>query len=154
MREAHPIETAVGMEYYVSDEDGVGGTLRETNEDFRVREIERFDADPLDADPGSYPYLILRATLHGWDTNDFARSLSSALGISRERVSWGGTKDKRAVTTQLFSLRKVEPDDLPEMRAAELEPVGRAGRELLFGDLVGNEFEITVSNPDHPENAD
>ncbi len=154
MREAHPIETVVGMEYYVSDADGVGGTLRETNEDFRVREIERFDAEPMDSDTGSYPHLVVRATLHGWDTNDFARSLSSALGISRERVSWAGTKDKRAVTTQLFSLRKVEPEDLPEMRAAELEPVGRAGRELLFGDLVGNEFEITVSNPDRPENAD
>ncbi|MCO8244645.1 MULTISPECIES: tRNA pseudouridine(13) synthase TruD [unclassified Haladaptatus] len=154
MREAHPIERVVGMEYYVSDADGVGGTLRETNEDFRVREIERFDAEPMDSDTGSYPYLVVRATLHGWDTNDFARSLSSALGISRERVSWAGTKDKRAVTTQLFSLRKVDPGDLPEMRAAELEPVGRAGRELLFGDLVGNEFEITVSNPDRPENAD
>jgi tRNA pseudouridine13 synthase len=154
MREAHPIETAVGMEFYVSDADGVGGRLREANDDFRVREIERFDAEPLDADPGSYPHLVVRATLRGWDTNDFARRLSGALGISRERVSWAGTKDKRAVTTQLFSLRKVSPDDLPEISGADIEPVGRAGRALQFGDLAGNEFEITVSNPDRPANAE
>ncbi|WP_458206898.1 tRNA pseudouridine(13) synthase TruD [Haladaptatus sp. NG-SE-30] len=154
MREAHPIETVVGMEYYVSDADGVEGHLRETNDDFRVREIERFDTEPLDADPGSYPHLVVRATLRGWDTNDFARRLSSALAISRERVSWAGTKDKRAVTTQLFSLRKVTPDELPEIADVDIEPVGRAGRALQFGDLAGNEFEITVSNPDRPENAE
>ncbi|WP_435159563.1 tRNA pseudouridine(13) synthase TruD [Haladaptatus sp. DFWS20] len=154
MREAHPIETAVGMEYYVSDTAGVGGQLRETDEDFRVREIEQFALEPLDTDPGSYPHLVVRATLRGWDTNDFAKRLSSKLAISRERVSWAGTKDKYAVTTQLFSLRKVIPDDLPEIRNADIEPLGRSGRALLFGDLAGNEFEIVVSDPERPENAD
>ncbi|WP_266074926.1 tRNA pseudouridine(13) synthase TruD [Haladaptatus caseinilyticus] len=154
MREAHPIETAVGMNYYVSDAAGVGGHLRDTDEDFRVREIERFDVEPLDADPGSYPHLVVRATLRGWDTNDFAKRLSSKLAISRERVSWAGTKDKYAVTTQLFSLRKVTPDELPAIRNADIEPLGRSGRALQFGDLAGNEFEIVVSNPDRPENAD
>ncbi|SIQ70919.1 tRNA pseudouridine13 synthase [Haladaptatus litoreus] len=154
MREAHPIETAVGMEYYVSDTAGVGGHLRATDEDFRVREIEQFEVEPLDSDTGSYPHLVVRATLRGWDTNDFAKRLSSELAISRERVSWAGTKDKYAVTTQLFSLRKVDPENLPEIRNAEIEPLGRAGRALQFGDLAGNEFEIVVSDPERPENAD
>src|SRR6056297_2455727 len=153
MREAHPIEAAVGMEYYVSDAEGVGGHLRDADAAFRVREIEQFDAEPLDADPGSYPHLVVRATLHGWDTNDFAARLSSALAISRERVSWAGTKDKHAVTTQLFSLRNVDPAALPDVRDADVEVVGRAGRALQFGDLAGNEFEIVVSDPDRPENV-
>ena len=156
MREAYPVEQAVGIEHFVSDADGVGGRIKVDSEDFRVREIERFDAEPLDADPGSYAHLVLRATLRGWDTNDFARRLSDALGISRERVSWAGTKDKHAVTTQLFTLRKVDPEALDgvEIRDAEIEALGRAGRGLEFGDLAGNKFKIAVRDAERPENAE
>ena len=155
MRPAHPVERAVGMEYYVSDPDGIGGRLRDRPEDFRVEEREAVDVRPLeeDPDPGSYPDLVLRATLHNWDTNDFAAALAEKLGISRERVSWAGTKDKRAVTTQLFSVRGVEPGDLPEVSGADLEVLGRSGRPVLFGDLRGNRFEITVRGVERPGNA-
>jgi tRNA pseudouridine13 synthase len=154
-REAGPLERETGMRYYASEGDGTGGRLRAEPADFRVTEIERFGAEirPVDADPGSYPHTVFRATLRGWDTNDFADALSKKLGISRERVSWAGTKDKRAVTTQLFSVRDVAPEELPEVRDAEIEPLGRAGRPVLFGDLAGNAFEIRVRDPDHPENA-
>jgi len=88
------------MKYYVSDADGTGGRLRDRPADFRVREVEAFETEPVDADPDAYPHLVVRARLTDWDTNDFAGRLSDALGISRERVSWAGTKDKRAVTTR------------------------------------------------------
>ena len=155
MREAHPVERAVGIDYYVSGTDGVGGRLRDRPADFRVRERESFDVDlhPPDADTGSYPHLVFRATLRGWDTNDFASALSDALSISRERVSWAGTKDKYAVTTQLFSV-KLEANDLPELDDADVEVLGRAGRPVLFGDLAGNEFDVVVRDPERPENAE
>jgi tRNA pseudouridine13 synthase len=70
------------------------------------------------------------------------------LGISRERVSWAGTKDKHAVTTQLFSLANVDPDELPDVADADVEVCGRVGRALRFGDLAGNEFGIRVSDAD------
>ncbi|MCQ4334157.1 tRNA pseudouridine(13) synthase TruD [Natronomonas sp. F2-12] len=155
MREAHQAEAAVGIEYYVSETEGTGGRLRDRSVDFRVREREAFGAelrDP-DAETGSYPHLVFRATLEGWDTNDFASALSNRFGVSRERVSWAGTKDKRAVTTQLFSIKR-EGNTLPELDGAEIEALGRAGRPVLFGDLIGNEFEIVVRDADRPENAD
>ena len=154
MRQAHHRERTVGVEWYVSDADGVGGRLRERPADFRVRELEAFDTEPIDSGAGDYPYLVLRATLSGWDTNDFAGRLSDAMGISRERVDWAGTKDKHAVTTQLFTVYDADPDDLPEIRDAEVEVVGRAGRHLSYGDLAGNAFDITVHDPEQPENAD
>ncbi|AZH24255.1 tRNA pseudouridine(13) synthase TruD [Haloplanus aerogenes] len=154
MREAHPLERQVGIDYYVSDAPGVGGRLRAAPADFRVREIEAVEPEPLDADPGAYPHLLVRATLTDWDTNDFAGALSDALGISRERVSWAGTKDKRAVTTQLFSIREVDPDDLPDLSGADIEPLGRVGRNLEFGDLAGNAFEIRISDPERPDAVD
>ena len=154
MRPAHPTEQAVGIDHYVSDADGVGGRLRATDADFRVRELERFPVEPVDAEPGAYPHVVFRATLSGWDTNDFASRLSDALGISRERVSWAGTKDKYAITTQLFSVDGIAPERFPEIDGVELTVVGRAGRALQFGDLAGNEFELVVSDPGRPENAD
>jgi tRNA pseudouridine13 synthase len=142
------------MDHYVSDADGIGGRLRDRPADFRVREVEAFETEPPAADPGSYPHVVLRATLTNWDTNDFAARLSDALGISRERVSWAGTKDKRAVTTQLFSVRGIDPGDLPAVDGADLEVVGRAGRPVLFGDLAGNEFRIVVRDPERPGAVD
>ena len=155
MREAHPIEAAVGIEHYVTETDGVGGRLRDRPEDFRVREREAFGADlrDLDAEIGSYPHLVFRATLRRWDTNDFASALSKQLGVSRERVSWAGTKDKHAVTTQLFSIKHGE-NELPSVDGAEIELLGRAGRPVLFGDLIGNEFEVVIREPERPENAE
>jgi tRNA pseudouridine13 synthase len=155
MRESHPIEAAVGIEYYVTETDGVGGHLRDRPTDFRVTEREAFGAElrGLDAAVGSYPHLVFRATLRGWDTNDFAAALSNKLAISRERVSWAGTKDKHAVTTQLFSVKR-EANDLPTLDGADIEVLGRAGRPVLFGDLIGNEFELVVRDAIRPENAE
>jgi tRNA pseudouridine13 synthase len=121
-----------------------------------VTELEAFEPEPLDADPGAYTHVLLRATLRGWDTNDFAGALSNALGASRERVSWAGTKDKRAVTTQLFTVRDADADELAavDLDGADVEILGRTGRAILFGDLAGNAFEIVVRDPDAPERAD
>jgi tRNA pseudouridine13 synthase len=155
MREAHSLERTVGIDYYVSDADGIGGTLRVAPEDFRVRELEldSLNIRPADAPTGDFPNLVLRVTLRGWDTNDFAGRLSDDLGVSRERVSWAGTKDKHAVTTQLFTVHGGDADDVPEIPNADIDVVGRLGRTLDFGDLAGNEFRIRVRDPDHPENA-
>ena len=154
MRDAHPIERAVGIDYYLSDAAGIGGHLRDSPADFCVIELERFDTEPVDADPGAYSHLVIRVTLRDWETNDFAGALSDRLGISRERVSWAGTKDKRAVTTQLFSVDGITPADLPELSGVDIEVVGRAGRPILFGDLAGNHFEITVCDPGDPDAVD
>jgi tRNA pseudouridine13 synthase len=154
LRVAHPVEQTVGMQYYVSDADGIGGHLREEPDDFRVHEIEDVDVQPVDADADAYPHLVCRARLHDWDTNDFARAVSDRLGISRERVSWAGTKDKRAVTTQLVSIDGVDPADLPELSGVDLSVVGRAGRPVLFGDLAGNAFEVVVRDPAAPDRVD
>jgi tRNA pseudouridine13 synthase len=154
MHDAHPVEREVGIGYYVTDAPGTGGRLRDAPGDFRVREREWFDAEPVEADPDAYPHLLVRATLRDWDTNGFAGALSDRLGISRERVSWAGTKDKRAVTTQLFSVDGVAPTDLPDLPDADIEVVGRAGRPILFGDLAGNAFEVTIRDPNAPGNVD
>jgi tRNA pseudouridine13 synthase len=149
MREAQPSERAVGIDCYVSESDGTGGRLRDRPADFGVRELEQTGFEPLDADTDAYPHLVFRATLENWDTNDFVSALSNRLEMSRERIDWAGTKDKRAVSTQLLSVRTASDalDDI-DLRDATIEPVGRAGRGLGFGDLVGNAFEVVVRGAD------
>jgi len=159
MRPAQPRERAVGMEHYVSGAEGTGGRLRASPADFRVREIETVEPEPLGADPDAYRHLLVRATLERRDTNGFAGELSDRLGVSRGRIAWAGTKDKHAHTTQLFSIEGADPADLPGtgeasgIPGADLQPVGRFGRRLQFGDLAGNAFEISVADPDAPGNA-
>ncbi|WP_248908634.1 tRNA pseudouridine(13) synthase TruD [Halocatena marina] len=156
MRPAHSREQAMGIAYYVSDTAGIGGHLRDRAADFRVREREAFETQPVDADTGAYPALVFRATLTNRDTNGFVNELANRLGISRERITWAGTKDKRAITTQLFSIRNFEDTTLPELSGAAIEVVGRAGRPVLFGDHIGNEFELVVRDvhPDSTEKID
>ncbi len=150
MREAHPIEREIGIDWYASEADGTDGRLKVEAEDFRVRERETIDPEPVDAAPDAYPYLVIRATLTGWDTFDFADRLGGALGISRHRIEWAGTKDKHAVTTQLFSIEGVSHEDFPDIANAEIEAIGRFGRALHYGDLAGNVFRVRVRDPERP----
>lgn len=146
MRISPSREQTVGIEYYYSDTDGTDGRLRVRPADFQVREIETIEPEPIDASVGDYPHVLLRVTLSKWDTNDFVQQLSDNLEISRERVSWAGTKDKYAITTQLFSIARINPNNksLTAIPNADIEVLGRIGRPLQFGDLGGNSFEICV----------
>lgn len=153
MRDAHPHEHEFGIAYYLSDTDGTAGKLRTTPDDFVVNEIQSITPEPIESDETVYRHLLIRSTVTDWDTNAFAKTLANRLGISRERISWAGTKDKRAITTQLFSIDGIDPGSLPIINDATIEPVGRFGRRLLFGDLAGNQFTITVKDPGQPENA-
>ncbi|ERG96348.1 tRNA pseudouridine(13) synthase TruD [Haloquadratum walsbyi] len=148
MRTAPSREQTVGIEYYYSDTDGTDGQLRVRPADFQVQELETVDPESVDSPTGDYPHVLLRVTLSEWDTNDFAQRLSNDLEISRERISWAGTKDKHAITTQLFSVARIDPENnaLFSIPNADVEVIGRIGRSLQFGDLGGNGFEIHVRN--------
>jgi len=67
------------------------------------------------------------------------------MGISRERVGFAGTKDKRAVTTQLMSFEA--PDDAIQkvmLKDISINGAYRSSRNIQIGDLIGNEFKISV----------
>ena len=135
-------ETGIGMHNYLCDTDGTGGHLKTLPEDFVVREISD---PPRQKDNGDYS--IATVTARNWETNRMVRLLSRSMGVSRDRIGFAGTKDKRAVTTQLMSVygtedlwRKVDLKDLT------VENVYRGARGIEIGDLIGNEFEITVKD--------
>lgn len=146
MRPGHPRERPMGMRYYVSTSRGCGGRLKTSPESFRVTERPGVEPEPLDADTGDYPYLLVEAVATGRDTHGVIDALAGALSIHPGRISSAGTKDANAVTKQWLSIRGIDAGALPTVEDVELTPVGRLGRQLEFGDHAGNAFEITVED--------
>jgi tRNA pseudouridine13 synthase len=141
------LERLMGIEVYMTGEAGIGGDLRVEPDDFMVKEISDFKYG------NAGDHLIVRLTKENWETHHLLRDIARELGISDERVGIAGTKDKRAVTTQLMSIRgiteqELERINLPRIR---LEPVGRANKDIGLGDLEGNEFDLTIRNINMPE---
>ncbi|MBR6910786.1 MAG: tRNA pseudouridine(13) synthase TruD [Candidatus Methanomethylophilaceae archaeon] len=135
-------ETGIGMHNYLCDTDGTGGHLKTLPEDFIVREISD---PPRQKDKGEYS--IATVTARNWETNRMVRLMSRSMGVSRDRIGFAGTKDKRAITTQLMSVygteelwQKVDLKDL------KIENIYRGARGIEIGDLIGNDFEISVKN--------
>ena len=139
-----PIERSLGLCWYANDAPGIGGRLRASPEEFVVEECET--PPPLTGGP----YLVCRLTKRNWEQSKAVRAIADRLGISHRRISFSGTKDRRAVTTQLVALYHVEADavralSIPDMT---LEPLGQANRGLALGDLAGNRFRIVVRDCD------
>ncbi len=139
-RSCSTAEADIGMRCYLCPADGTGGHLKTLPEDFVVREI----SDPPRAkDNGDY--TIATVTSRNWETNRLVRIMARSIGMSRERISFAGTKDKRAVTTQLMSF-KCPPEDLAkiDLKDVEIKDAYRGARAIQIGDLFGNDFTITV----------
>ncbi|MCJ2541027.1 MAG: tRNA pseudouridine(13) synthase TruD, partial [Candidatus Thermoplasmatota archaeon] len=92
-------EEEVGILGHITGTPGVGGRLRAEAEDFVVEEISR---PPPEVPGGRFTAATIR--LRNWETNRFVRQMSRRLGISSKRVRFAGTKDKRAITTQIFTI--------------------------------------------------
>jgi tRNA pseudouridine13 synthase len=137
-------EEEMGMLGFATSTPGLGGRLRAEPEDFVVEERSLL---PQEARNGSFTAVTIR--LHNWETNRFVRQMSRRLGISSRRVRFAGTKDKRAVTTQLFTV-EAPVDSLRGLRMTDVEVLSLAptDRHIGLGDLVGNDFRVTVTDLD------
>jgi tRNA pseudouridine13 synthase len=139
-----PLEQELGIRWYASDAEGIGGRLRAIAEDFIVEEI------PPDRKQTSGPFLICRLTKRNWELQHAVKEIAKRLGISHRRIGWAGTKDRNAVTTQWISLYNVTPAQVAAvyLRDITLEPVGLSNEGLSLGDLLGNRFDIVIRDPD------
>ena len=134
-------EKNIGIETFFTSAIGVGGKLRTIPDDFIVNEISKYP--PL-AENGRY--TVARVTDKNWETNHLVRELSNALHVSRKRISFAGTKDKRALKSRLMSFYKISKDELSSItiKDVKIEEVYRSDCAVKIGELVGNKFEIKV----------
>ena len=131
---------SIGLDGYATDTLGIGGVLKARVADFRVEEI----STPVHLENRGR-FTVARIMLTNWETNRFCNTLAKALSIPRNRIFFAGTKDKRAVTQQLFVI------DAPQAKVAEveipdvnIEVLGRTHQKIGFGNHRGNRFTIVI----------
>lgn len=131
---------SLGLSTWISEAEGIGGLLKVRVEDFRVEEVAKTPA----LDPKGR-FTVARITLTDWETNRFVSRLARELSISRKRIFFSGTKDKRAVTTQLFVIdAPVHKVENVELKDVDIEVLGRSHQKLRLGDHECNRFTIVV----------
>jgi len=135
-----PIAEAIGLLGFASSTPGIGGILKIRTSDFRVEEV----ATNIALDPKGR-FTVARITLTNWETNRFCQQLANRLRIPRNRIFFAGTKDKRAVTTQIFVIDAPQNKVAEiEMSDVEIEVLGRTHQKIGFGNHKGNRFTIIV----------
>ena len=127
---------------WVSTAPGGRGLLRTEVEDFRVEEL------PLITLEGEGSHLWLEVEKRNANTDWVARQLAALAGVTGRDVGYAGMKDRRAVTTQWFSIGLQEARNssweswkLPD---ASILQAHLHGRKLKRGALSGNRFRIVV----------
>lgn len=141
------MERDLGIEGYLTSTKGVGGVLKASPDDFVVEEIP---LPPPPAPDGRYTIATLR--VRNWETNRLVRQLAKSLHVSRRRIGFAGTKDKRALTTQLVSFEGMSPEAVRALVVKDVEVLDAfaASRPMELGDLIGNRFRIVVRDLEVP----
>ncbi|MEE9116751.1 MAG: tRNA pseudouridine(13) synthase TruD [Thermoplasmata archaeon] len=142
------MEETVGISVFLTDTAGIGGRLRKEPEDFIVEEISN-ELERVDG--GKFTAARIRS--RNWETNRLVRKLARNLRISRRKIRFAGTKDKRAVTTRLFQF-DCSPERVNSLSMADVDllDVFQTNERLDIGDLYGNEFIIGVRDIEMPIN--
>ncbi|OUU26035.1 MAG: tRNA pseudouridine(13) synthase TruD [Planctomycetia bacterium TMED53] len=150
--EALPHPSADGFKLLTSKEAGyqpprlfpeiepIGGVIRERWEDFRVTEI------PLYTPCGAGEHLYLTIEKRNRTSLQARNHLARVFDLSPDDVGFAGFKDKRAVTTQTFSLPVLSDQKVSEVDQhwIEVKEVQRHKNKIRTGHLQGNRFEILI----------
>ncbi len=133
-------ERKIGLEVFFTDTEPLGGRLRKDPEDFVVREISE---PPLEVSDGEFS--IATVTVRNWETNRLVQALADSIGMSKKAIKFAGTKDKRAITSQLMSFR-CPPERLQQVKLRDLRisDIYRSSTDLVLGGLYGNDFHIRI----------
>jgi len=144
-----PTAEMIGLEGFSTSFSGIGGRIKSRVSDFRVEEISTNLA--LN---NKGRFTLARITLTNWETNRFINRLAKTLHIPRKRIFFAGTKDKRAITKQLFVIdAPMHKVSQVELKDVEIEVLGRTNQKIGFGNHKGNRFTIIVRGCAHPDGS-
>jgi tRNA pseudouridine13 synthase len=139
-------EKDIGIETYFTPYPGIGGKLRSLTEDFIVNEIFSY---PKKVEIGTY--VIAEVSSKNWETHRLIKELSKRLKISRNRIKFAGTKDKRSFSTQLISFKNLKIEELANVNIKDItiRNLYYSDKSVTIGKLLGNNFEIIIRNIDN-----
>ena len=138
---------------YVTNHEGIGGSIRNQYEDFYVEEI------PENIPAGEGPNIYIWIEKIGRTTLDVVLDIARDLHISRKRMGFAGMKDKKARTRQWICISNMESDeDLEKIQNLDIYKtdflkIVRGQKKLRMGQLKGNKFKILIRDIDDVEDA-
>ncbi|XP_030747841.1 pseudouridylate synthase 7 homolog [Sitophilus oryzae] len=97
-------------------------------------------------DTPEYVHFIVYKEL--MDTMEACHRLSQAIRVPVQKITYAGLKDRRAKTSQWFSIKKLIPFKLFKKRVRNIR-IGNIefkDKPLALGDLKGNRFRIALRN--------
>ncbi|KOO13586.1 pseudouridine synthase [Vibrio xuii] len=131
---------------YLNGKPNAKGKLKAKADHFQVNEDLGFEFT------GSGEHLMVRIRKTGENTSFVANELAKTCGVKSKDVSWAGLKDRHAVTEQWLSVHLPKGDTpdfsqfLAQYPSIEILATDRHNKKLRPGDLVGNQFVVTLSD--------
>ena len=127
---------------YANETPTLTGVIRTSPEDFKVDEMFSFDFT------GEGEHALIHIEKTDTNTDWLARQIAEVSGLKKGDVSYAGLKDRKAVTTQWFSVwlpGKPDPDwSLLNSKNVKVLDSCRHNRKLRRGSLLGNQFTLVV----------
>jgi tRNA pseudouridine13 synthase len=135
---------------------GIGGVIKQTPEDFIVKEITQngtilepdveYTAESLginEAKEGKHIAFVLQKK--DWNTLNALLAIAKNMGHGRKSIGYAGTKDKKAVTVQLASVYNANEFDMKSIRIKDININGfwRSDGVRMSSNL-GNAFDAIV----------
>lgn len=127
---------------YVDDQPTCSALYKCWPEDFKVDEQLGFEPN------GKGQHLMLRIRKKNLSTLDVAKSLSTELQVGARDIGYSGMKDRRASTSQWFSVQLDDPESLDpgELTLMDMEVLEshRNSRKLKVGSHKANSFKLVL----------
>ena len=128
------------LPYLTKDLPGIGGVIKQRDEDFFVQEI------PLYEPSGEGEHVYCEVQKVGLTTFDALHRIGKALDRSVRDIGYAGLKDAKAITRQVFSIPLVTPDAVMALKIPDITVLwaARHVNKLRLGHLKGNRFAIKI----------
>lgn len=132
------------LAYVTPEIPGIGGVMRQRDEDFLVEELPLYDPCGY----GEHIYLLLEK--RKLSTQQLVQIVAKHFGVLPRAIGYAGMKDKHAITRQVMSVH-VPGKKLADFPSLQHERVAvmwadMHTNKLRLGHLRGNRFSIRVRN--------
>lgn len=117
--------------------------LRRLPEDFQVDEL-------ISLTPGTGPFALYRLTKRSIGTPEAIAAIGERWKIPRHRFSYGGLKDRHAVTVQYLTVHHGPRRGL-QQKAVDLQYLGQTSAPFTSAEIVANQFRLVLRDMSQPE---
>ena len=137
------IDSDIGIFLYTTKSVGTGGTIKKSNDDFKVKELLSEKAlKTISNDTGLSVYTLQK---NGIDTSHALRDVEKRFGLVLKSL---GLKDASAITEQYVFTKTISKSfETIQGKNYALKRLGFVKKPFSKKDMIGNNFEIKVDNP-------